>query len=568
MYSMTIALSELSGEYSNALAPHDKAYLAGLEAQRRDPQHKQVVIGETFIPSSLMTESERQDILGVVPYELIKGNMHYKQLAEGVHVHFHPMDAGLGSSVIRDTYLASMGESVDRSMLSGKNGSKSTDLYIPYPREDGSQGFMSIAEIKIRSIIHEASSYGGISLTPIINEDSLPAMKSVYDVYEPFFQEYSISNGRWLKQGDLPTWDIQAGVFSTEHIAPGGHGQAGVMLLHEIMASEDEGVPVVRTVFNGDGTNNSVTPEMVAYTAEEAGIVMLTTTRTPADVKGGIIGGKMHADGAMTPDICELAQAKKAGQTDLFMTLGIEGETAGTQFFNTNTVLMNEGALRPFLKAVEAAVGEETFEQLLTPELILNTKEKNGKQFDQLEGALGSLILRLNEAVQTNSEIQKIWEQVSGGKQFLKIINTNPDDRDETCTPNKFPVDFMIQSSSDHFYLDTTTWKLVNTRPGHIPRMEGDLVQKGYYSNVSNVLGTFGHAQIRELDVLHMEGAFICPDAVWKGHVQLISRYADPIHLNLPEIRSSLGIRDGEPLTLENVSIVVDEQGSMRIEKN
>lgn len=570
---MLTLLSEHERQITSELALHDRAYFNGLDVQRRDPQHKNVKIGETFIPSSLMTETERAQVLGVVPYEQLKGQDHYLQAAQGVHVRFHPMDAGLGSSVIRDDYLQEMSGIVDRQVLHGKNGSKSTDLYLPYMQSDGSIGHMSIAEVKINRIIAEASRYGGISLTPIVNDDSLPAMAAVYDQYEPYFQAHNILNGRWLKQGDLPSWDVAEGRFSKEHVAPGGHGQAGVMLLHEIMSAEDQGVPTVRAIFNGDGPNNFVTPEMVAYTAEEAGIVMITTTRTPADVKGGIIGGKVHPNGSMTPDICELAQAKKAGQTNLFMGLGLaetvsndgipadRTHTSGEQYFNTNTALMNETALRPFLHALKEQMSAEDFDALLTPELMLNTKEKNGKQFDQLEGALGSLILRLNEAVKNDEFVGGVWREISGGKTFLKIINTNPEDRDETFTPNKFPVDFLVQSSSDHFLLNTDTWMLENQRPGHIPRMEGDLVQKGYYANVQNVRRSFGRASLKTLDMLHMDGVFICPDAVWGGNVSLKSHINRPVDLTTADFRNFLSQKGDDPLVLENIDIEVFENG-------
>jgi hypothetical protein len=339
------------------------------------------------------------------------------------------------------------------------------------------------------------------------------------------------------------------------------------------MHAEDQGVPTVRAIFNGDGPNNFVTPEMVSYTAEEAGIVMITTTRTQADVKGGIIGGKVHEDGSMTPDICELAQAKKAHQTDLFMQLGLAEDisadaipadrvhTVGEQYFNTNTALMNETVLRPFLQALKEQMSPEEFDALLTPELMLNTKEKNGKQFDQLEGALGSLILRLNESVQNDQFVGLVWKEVSGGIAFLKIINTNPQDRDETFTPNKFPVDFMVQSSSDHFLLNTDTWMLENQRPGHIPRMEGDLLQKGYYADLQKVRRTFGQPSIRDLDMLHMEGAFICPDVVWRGDVRLKSHRKAPVELTSEDFRNFLGQNGDAPLVLDNIELEVFENG-------
>jgi len=559
------------------LAEHDRGYFNGLDVQRRDPQHKQVRIGETFIPSSLMTEKERADVLGVVPYKLLKGKDKYLHNAQGVHVWFHPMDAGLGTSVVRDGYLQAMAEVVDRSALYGKNGSKSTDLYFPYIKADGSIGYMSIAVVKINRIIFEASRYGGISLAPIVNIDSISAMQAVYSQYEHRLREVNIQLDKWLKQGDLPTWDIEAGCFSKEHMAPGGHGQAGVMLLHEIMSAEDQEVPTVRAIFNGDGPNNFVTPEMVAYTAEEAGIVMITTTRTPADVKGGIIGGKVHDDGSMSPDICELAQAKKSGQVDLFMQLGLNeiteetvssldrDHTPGEQYFNTNTALMNETLLKRFLLAIKAHMPQEEFNKLLTPELILNTKEKNGKQFDQLEGALGSLILRLNEAVQYNELVGHVWQEVSGGKAFLRIINTNPNDRDKTFTPNKYPIDFVLQSATDHFSFDPTTGQLTNLFPGHIPHFEGDLLKKGFYADVKNVLKAFGGASFKDLKSLQVEGKFIAPNCVWRGTVKLKSHRNEPVDLTSADFREFLGQSGNNPLILENIYLEVFENGRVLV---
>ncbi|HRN71387.1 MAG TPA: hypothetical protein PLS49_09500, partial [Candidatus Woesebacteria bacterium] len=326
---------------------------------------------------------------------------------------------------------------------------------------------------------------------------------------------------------------------------------------------------------NGDGPNNFVTPEMVSFTAEQAGIVMLTTTRMPCDVKGGIIGGELHENGHKTPQILELAQAKAVGQQELFMNLGLktsdlpedmqEQHQEGQQYFNTNIALMNANVLKPFLHKLKEQVGEDRFAQLLTPELILNRKEKHGKQYDQLEGALGSLILRLNQLVKTDSKVAELWEEVSEGKSFLKIVNTSPQDRDETFLPNKFPIDYVMQASSDHFQLDQHSWLVRNTSVGHLPRFEGDLVKNGtYYSDVQNCLDAFGYLRMLDLEELHLEGPVQLANATLKGKVHIVNQSNSVIDFNQPHIKSLFCSHDG-PVTLENIHVQINADQTIEI---
>jgi len=585
---MSTPVTELSLQQEFGLFPADAQYAKGLRDQYDNPARKNHTIGVDFIPSSLMTDQERSEVLGVVQYADIKGNELYLEQAKQTHLVVHPMDAGLGSSVKRDTYLESLGSNVDRGSLIGI-GSKSTDLYFTVPQPDGSFLYMSIAAIKLERIAKEAHMYGGVSISPIVNSDSYTAMASIYlqqtaeslvtgskQTYTDYLAEKNTVLNAWHMQGDLPTLDVQTKQFTNEHTAPGGHGQAGVMILHDIMNAPDEGTTKVHAIFNGDGPNNFVTPEMVSYTAENAGIVMLNTTRTPVDVKGGIIGGEVHPDGTLTPQILEIAQAKAAGQQTTFMDLGLKTENlpeemqqqhqTGEQYFNTNIALMNESVLRPFLQQLKKEVGEDLFAQLLTPELILNRKEKNGKQFDQLEGALGSLILRLNALVQTNEHVSRIWNEVSGGKTFLKIVNTQPEDRDETFLPNKFPIDFVMQASSDHFALDTSSWIVKNAKPGHLPRFEGDLVKNGtYYSDVQNILRSFGYTRIQDLDELHIEGPVSFANAQLAGKVHIVNESGKLIDFNDSSIKTFLGDQE-EFLTLRNVRIHIAKDESISVE--
>lgn len=71
------------------------------------------------------------------------------------------MDAGIGTSIGRGSYLEDMWELLwDRDFLDGRFGSKSMDLYLFFDRffsHLGDGRFASIAELKILRALHQAN---------------------------------------------------------------------------------------------------------------------------------------------------------------------------------------------------------------------------------------------------------------------------------------------------------------------------------------------------------------------------------------------------------------------------
>lgn len=353
------------------------------------------------------------------------------------------------------------------------------------------------------------------------------------------------------------------------------------MILDRIRTAPQE--DSVHAIYNGDGFNNFVSPEMVGFTKEKkAAFTMITTTRTPADQKGGCIGGKMLEDGTIVPGIMELAQARDAGQEDLFDKLGLEeidGQTSevGGQYFNTNTVLMNGGLLHTFLNRVYREFGEDAYNIIVTPEHIKKPPKhnKDGLALISAEGALGSLVLRLAEQVQTDPQLQNIWKEVSGGSAFLQIVNLGPEDRDEFFTPIKTTMDYLILTHTDKYYTPHySRSKKVSTTPGEVVALGGDLVKDGYWANVKNVIDSLGHCRMSELISMEVHGAFICPNVEWRGKVEIhVPGTAEQptvldrilLYQLLKDIKISQHDIDYDVLIIKNVRIRVNTEGGYDI---
>jgi hypothetical protein len=210
-------------------------------------------------------------------------------------------------------------------------------------------------------------------------------------------------------------------------------------------------------------------------------------------------------------------------------------------------------------------MGKEEFAKIITPDLIENEKEEEGRKFVQLEGALGSVILNLNRFVANNDEAMKQWKEISGSDQFLRIVNLNIDERTEFFTPIKYAFDFWMQAYSDHFAINPSTWRLENARPSHLPKVSDSLVQNPYYMDVQNVVEAFGHASTLGVDDLDIKGNVKMRDAVLRGKVEIVSEYNGVFDLNLPAVKDSIGTTDKGTLLLENVSVYISQDGEVSV---
>ncbi len=568
----------------------DLAYAASLYHQFVTPTDRIVHIGQEFTPIAMLSAEKRQQ-LGMVDYATeVQGQERFTHEAHNTTLVVHPMDGGTGSSVGRAYFLAMHWKDLGRSG-DAKLGAKGTDLPFTIPFE-GKNILVPVMEVKLLRLLTQARQYANVVWQELLNGDSYPSFarflegttlagrlrRSKAQTYGDLLAEPATGAtvGDPIMQADLPTIDVATGQLTRERVAPGSHGQLGTYLLKTMAdTAYAESTPRVHAIYNGDGTNNAVSPDMVGFVVQEgAGIVMVTTTRLDSDRKGGILGTS-RIDGHEALDILELAQAKKANQAALFQDIGLADtertralglpHAIGEQPFNTNVALFNEGLLGKFLPRLRDYLGEERFAQIITPQLIENDKVQGGKHFTQLEGALASVILRLNAFVTADPQALQIWQEVSGGTQFLRIINLDPVQRDHFFTPIKYAWDFWMQAYSDHFSLDTNTWELTNNRPGHAIGVNNVLVEDPFYMDVDNLINALGHASVVNLDALSIQGRVLLADSTLRGNVQIESAYEGVFDLN--SIKAQLPQTPDGHLLFENVRISISAQGEVSLQQ-
>ncbi|MCD6094035.1 MAG: UTP--glucose-1-phosphate uridylyltransferase, partial [Candidatus Omnitrophica bacterium] len=565
-----------------------------IELRQKNPP---LIIGKNFFPSALLNESQRQELLGAIEYSDLAQDPENQEAAKNAILLCNPMDAGLGSSVVREEYLKRIWQQIGRTGKA-KLGAKGTDLYFDVVLK----GFdkkgneieiperLSITELKYLQAITTASNYGEVIIQELVNNESEPFIKKFFDtifILDRIDERIPQNKKRTYKkiieqipnleitedfiiQASLPTIDLQTGLLTTERDAPGGHGQLGTMVLEKALNKElPQDKVLIQTIYNGDGPNNFVDASIVGWMARnDIPIVMISTTKTELDRKGGEIGVEYLKDGKVRTQMLERAQAIENGQEGWFYRIGLPGDKgdegeAYKQYFNTNTALVNYSVLTPFLKELYAVIGKEKFAEIISPDLISNVKKQNGKEFTQLEGALGSALLNLNSFIQTtdNPKVNLLLKKYNLDR-LLYIVNVDRTHRNEFFTPVKFAYDFWFYAYSDHFKVNTQTWKLENLRIGHLPAFE-DMDE--YYKDVQNCIDAFGRASTIDLNSLSIKGKVHLKDAILKGYVEIVSDYPFVFDLNSQRARSQLRLTKGQKLILENVSILVDKKGNIRI---
>ena len=173
-------------------------------------------------------------------------------------------------------------------------------------------------------------------------------------------------------------------------------------------------------------------------------VLMITTTKTKMDMKGGQIAIKKTPFGDCLT-IFEKAQAEESGQLKYFEELGLrEGDSPA--YFNTNVALINTEALRGVFENLGMEAKE--FMRHIHPEVIRNVKEQDGKKFTQLESAMGSILLNMNA-----------FFVEATGKSILTIINIPEKDRHSVFLPIKTRSDY--DEYLENYEVSTETCRLV-----------------------------------------------------------------------------------------------------------
>jgi hypothetical protein len=321
------------------------------------------------------------------------------------------MHAGLGSSVERSESLK---EITGRTEL----GSKGTDLFIKRNGE-----YISLAELQLVQAqkITEAKTYAGVKTQNLVNfetEIEVGKIKTRHPELE-FKSE--------LNQLKLPTIN-EVGELTDERTAPAGHGFVGHALLMNIFNSATTNEII--SIGNGEDLNSTIDSKTASWVIEnEVAITMITTTKLAKDKKGGQISKVTTDDGHEYMTIVEKAQAEKAGQLAYFEELGLRKQDSRS-LFNTNIVLINAKILKEKIEKF-CKVDACEFSKIIIPDLIKNTKTQDGKEFIQLEGALGSAVLNLDKYFRLNYD-----------EPLIEFLNLDPVSREKFFIPIKKYADF------------------------------------------------------------------------------------------------------------------------------
>lgn len=507
----------------------------------------------------------------------------YREAAKQVALWRKAMQAGSGSSVVRDSHIAKH-RNIPLSEV--ELGAKGTDLYIevPNPRNPSEKVSISFAEAQIIQAIMDVKhgDFGSILFHDIVSsetEDSIKALwkkKSLLDptkTYEELFRDTkNTDHTAGTKQAYVPTLDAD-GNISFNRVAPAGHalfGNEAIRVAYvDAMRPDVGGKKLVSVIGNGEDLSASIDPYIAGWMVKnKIPLSMITTEKTVNDLKGGqiAVARVTKPDGTAThyATIVEAAQAKEANQTALFEKLGIEIKN-GDQiaFFNTNMSVYNYEALSPKIKKLVAEMGEEEFLQAIAPDLIENWKEQKDvdevmRKYLQLEGAKGSTLLNLDKL-----------HRERYNEPLIHFLNIGKEDRTNFFSPIKSAFDFFLQFHSDHFAFDTERMRPKNQRPGKLPQatLKDPTTKDKYYADVETVVKTtFEGTSTIDLKSINVDGQVQLRNVVLKGDVSVVNKSGKLIDATAVLLKSGKLKQDGSGRpVLENMRVEIDEQGGLKV---
>ncbi|MDD5775511.1 MAG: hypothetical protein PHS64_06195, partial [Candidatus Omnitrophica bacterium] len=531
-----------------------------------------LVIGEDFTPSAYMSKEDRENLLGAVEYaELIRdaANAAY---ARNVRLVLNPLNGGIGKAVGRVRYLESIWQrlTAEKSKSGTFNGDKSLgakamDLYFEV-EGNGRKVLVSVAEAKLLRSLEEAKAgkFSEIVIQELVSSETAKSIHELFDIvwlgarldtslpqktYHRYFNDLRkdgvvVSLADPVVEHTFPIIDKETGAFrprfisdaqgvKKEQTAPGGHGLNGFWsVMRALDPTFDVGTrekPVISSIYNEDGMNNMPDEVIAGWMARNAiPIVMVTTTKTGLDMKGGQIGIQRLPDGRIQKSILELKQASNNGQEDLFKKIGLTEGQADGQYFNTGMILLNYAVLRPFLTELVGLVGEDEFESIIAPVLIKeDTKDKKSYS---LGGSAGSVLLNLAAYVETSNdpgviELARKHGLVNkqGDPSILYIVNAGKEYRTKFFTPIKTSFDYWLQYHSDLYRVNTHAWQLEQLGQ-NIPVVD---LKDDWYKEVVNVLNAFEGVKVKELTDLTITGVAILKGSILKGKADITGSAAD-----------------------------------------
>ena len=387
------------------LGPSDKAYFANLFSQFMNPaESRPLIIGGNFFPSAMLSDEEFEQKLGAAQYEDLLKDKRNTEAAKNVTLVHNPLNGGIGQAMKRLEFLRQIW---DRTGRKGEVdwGAKSMDCYFKVSiiiNGQEKEAFVSVAEATILALLHETELglYKRAILQEFISGETRKAMKDLMDT-DYLYDRVDDTKKQKRKYGDIlrergfladfpeqalfPRFCVQDNNQLTDRqTAPGSHGQWGVYTLMQALDEElpEDGSTLIHTIYNGDGISNSPDNVITGWMARERiPIIMISTTRTGIDKKGGMIGIDYIDEErtALRKNLLELADAENndkthPGQTALFRDMGLTEGRKGQQLFNTNTVLTNTSVLKPLLIELKDILGIEELTRIIGPKLIKKSK--------------------------------------------------------------------------------------------------------------------------------------------------------------------------------------------------
>ncbi len=455
--------------------------------------------------------------------------------ASGAVLWIKKMQAGTGSAMVRRTYLAKYQDvPADQVHI----GAKGTDLFVQVPSGEE----VTLAELQIAQLILAArrGEFGGVLFHDIVGTETAASIekvwkrKSLLDPSKTYAElvDSTPGLGRFKAsfQAHIPTLNRQ-GELTTNRTAPGGHALFAVDALRAAYTDgglpDTGGKPLVAAVGNGEDLGSTPSRHMVDWMVRhQIPIAMVTTEKTGVDLQGGQIALVELPSGKRYVTLIETAQAKEAGQLDLFQKIGLDIKRPGQMAcFNTNVALFNYDVLAPKIRKLVAEIGEEAFMAVVMPDLIDKWKSQQDKdgvtrEYLQLEGAMGSTLLNLD----------RYWRE-RFDEPLVHFINVDKLERTDYFSPIKNGFDFFMQFHSDRFRLDPETLRLINLRPGSIPlvRFTPPHGQEKYWDDLSTVLDAFRGAKVLDLDTLTVKGAIKVPGVTLEGDVSFLNATSEVV---------------------------------------
>lgn len=417
--------------------PVELAYFQGL-LKKREQVREYLSIHTDSQPTGLYpTAIAPKSLIENFPifhYENVKQKYQTENLVNAT-LWLKKMHGGIGSSVDRLEHLREHGRD--------KLGSKGTDLYIKT-----SKGFISIAEAQIIQASKKTSSFAKIILQDILNGEIHEIIDEIWTKHSHLLNE-NFERFAPLIQSNVPTID-EDNQITTARVAPAGHGLFGYEVIASIFDKKlrpNEG-NVVCCIGNGEDLSSTPDRSIVNWMLHERiPVCMVTTTKTKADVKGGQIALYDRGEKGQYLTIIEKAQADECNQSELFGELGLRPED-NEAFFNTNLVLLNIDVLEEIFSICDDK--DELLDSII-PDLILNKKVQDGKNYFQLEGAMGSVFLNLDR-----------YFRKKYSTPVVNILNVSQTNRRRFFSPIKTMNDFFDQYYSESSIFNEDTFHLEN----------------------------------------------------------------------------------------------------------